>query len=389
MLKKLLAGAIVVVIGGWLALWAVAEVLERRYAARAWPVGLGSLDEVPKRFPRTTQSAAATQLIQLAKNAELEIDPATRAEPPLPAMRKELGEHLRVQLERSGDAIEPLPPAVAAYFAKHDAELNAVRDHLLGGETLAWDSDVVRGFEAPVPDLHGHMILQRVLVTRALEKARQQDPAAWNELRASWELNRALWNRPDLISIMIALASTRMSNGAARKMPLPAPAWLAEQQSFDAVRPMAASQQAEAWSMAHYEIPMIPTLEHIKVLVAAPWYKFSASTGIELMRRHNEEVLRGRACDVTTTQYEKLASTGSYLPDLMVPNLLGAWQRALRYRAEAEGTERVLQLRAGQTPSARSACSDGTWAVTATSVKFTRNIEVEAAGLRVPLEYTR
>jgi len=233
------------------------------------------------------------------------------------------------------------------------------------------------------------MFLQRMLIARALEKARNNDPASWNELRASWELSRGLWSRSDLMSILIALSSTRMSNAAARKLPLPAPAWFAEQQSFDVRRAMAAAQQADAWAMAHYEVPKIPTLEHIRMFALGPWHKWSGASGIEVMRRYNTEALRAGACDVDSTRYAKVrARLWTYMPELTLPNLLEAWGRTLRYRAEAEATERVLQLRAGETPSAKSMCSDGTWELTATSMKFTRDIKVEPPGIRYPLVWT-
>jgi hypothetical protein len=71
-----------------------------------------------------------------------------------------------------------------------------------------------------------------------------------------------------------------------------------------------------------------------------------------------------------------------------MPSILEGWQRLLRFRAEREATQRVLQLRAGETPSTESQCSDGSWIVTPNSVKFSRKVPVPQ-GIVYPLEYSR
>src|SRR4051812_7338112 len=77
------------------------------------------------------------------------------------------------------------------------------------------------GADAPAPNLLGHMNLSKLFIVRALSKARANDPTAWDELHALWLLDRTLWDRPELISKLIALATSRMVNAAAAKMPLP------------------------------------------------------------------------------------------------------------------------------------------------------------------------
>jgi len=394
MKKALLSVVAVVILAfiGWLAFLGYATRQEHRAADVGWPSSLGLLDEVPKRFPDAEQSAGATKLVQLASAAHLELRPRERmgsVATPKPGdvnviARKAIGEYVKTQFERSGDAIDAPPPPAAQYLAENEAALNAVRDHLLSGAPIVWETKLSRGFNAPIPNLSGLINLQKVLAARALDKARRNDAAAWDELHASWELNRGVWHRPDLISILIAIASTRMSNAAARKMPLPAPDWLRETYTFDYVGAMAASQQAEAWMIHHAK----PGRLTVKDVLRLPSYRLQGAEYLDVMRKYTTEAVRSRACDSISPQFDP-ARRSLVTMHLAIPNLISAWHRLIRFRAELEATERVLQLRAGQTPSAKSQCSDGTWQVTSNGIKFSRDVKVPPPGIRYPLEYAR
>ena len=98
-----------------------------------------------------------------------------------------------------------------------------------------------------------------------------------------------------------------------------------------------------------------------------------------------EEVLRARACDTKSDQFEAVRKK---LGGRATPSLVEAWERLMRFRAERELTDRVFKLRAGQTPSPQSQCSDGTWQVTATSIKFSRDVSVPEPQVKYALEYS-
>lgn len=372
---------VVVVVGGWFLAWRYYASTEAHAGKVAW-AGLGAVDSVPQRFPEGKQSAGATKLVSLASAVHIDFGSRSSASKPLV---EAISNYLKTQLECGGDAIDAPPPLVAQYLADNEKALDAVRDHLLSGAPVAWETSVRRGFEAPIPNVSGHMNLQKVLAARALDKARRNDPAAWDELHASWELNRGLWTRPDLISILIALTTTRMSNAAARKMPLPAPAWLSETYSFDYLGAMAASQQAEAWMIQH----ATPGKRSIGDVVRAPWYAHQGADALDMLRNYTEAAVRSKACDADSSQFATARAAMTTTNNMAIPNITAAWHRLMRFRAELEATERVLQLRAGQTPSPQSQCSDGTWQVTANSIKFSKDVRVPPPGIRFPLEYAR
>jgi hypothetical protein len=366
----------VIAIGALLAvaLWIGFAVMTSMAADREWPAGLGKLTDAPKKNPPTWESESAEELVRLTAAAGIELRPGVRRSP-LPASgepRKALTDYVRAQLERSGDAIDAPPDAVAVWLAENAAPLDAVRDHLAGAEEVVWASDP-RGEMSPVPNLPGHIQLERILVARALEKARHGDASAWQELRAANALSRALWQRPEIISIIVAVATSRMTNGAARKMPLPAPDWFGETLSFDYEREAWRAQQVETWRMR-------------ALGRGNPIEQYRAMREAERMRKITEEAIRTKVCDVTSPQF---AAARAMFASRRTPSIFSAWQRILRFRVEREATQRVLQLRAGQLPSRDSRCSDGTWQVTSDSVKFTREIRMDAPTLNIPLQYSR
>lgn len=390
-MKKVILSLVTIAVLGVITVWLIGSSRTKEASQREWPANLGTLDQVPNRYPPAEQSAGATRLVQIASGANIDLKPRVKddisrreSEARRSAVRKDISEYIKTQFERSGDAIDAPPPIVAEYLASHAVPLDDTRDHLLSGNRIEWETKVTQGFDMPIPNLLGHMDLHRALMARAFDKARNNDPTAWNDLRASWELNRGLWNRPDLISILIALATTRMSNAAARKMPLPAPQWFDEVRSYDYLGAMAASQQAEAWAIANTK----PGRMHWKDYLFLPLTLWQEGQALMTIHDYTTESVRANACDVDSKQFA--TARASFVTDhFAVPNLLGAWQRMMRFRAEREATDRILQIRAGQTPSATSVCSDGMWQVTANSIRFSRDVKVPPPGIRYPLEYTR
>ena len=389
-MKNAVLIVLAIIIAAFLAVWCVGTVKSHRAADDEWPSNLGTLDEVPKRFPPTEQSAGATTLVRLASAANIDLRTRTREDSTRPsssgkelALRKAVGEYITTQFERAGDAIDAPPPIVAEYLVANELSLNAVRDHLLSGAPIVWETKVSEGFNQPIPNLLGHMNLQKRLMARALDKARRNDPSAWDELHASWQLTRDLLKRPDLMSTLIAIASARMSNAAARKMPLPVPAWFSETLSYDYAKAMASAHQVDAWTIHATKSGHRSISDYLR----APLYAYQEADALNVFRDYAMQVINSKACDAGSETY---TANVSFLPaGMALPNVLASWKRVLRLRAELEATERVLQLRAGQTPSEKSACSDGSWQVTPSSIKFSRDIKVTRPSLQVPLQYTR
>lgn len=359
-----------VVLGIAAALFFGRSRVETGTANRPWPLGLGALSDVPKRFPLTKDNAAATQLYTLAADADIDVRQRARRAGMREELRDEFIEYVRVQLERSGDTIDAPPADVARYLTDNAATLDQIRTLALSGTPIVFESDVNRGreydpeSEAPTtpvgPNVFSLQHLHRAFVARALTFARDGNAAAWDELRAAWELTRPSWGRPDTTAIIAASTAARMINGAARKMPLPPPAWLAELDTFPYELHLAAANQADAWRARN------PGLT-------------------ERLRSVATEVVQAKTCDATSPQFEAVRKK---LGARAAPSLVANWQRLMRFRAEREARRNVLRMRAGQPPLPASQCSDGSWQVTPSSFKFTRDVPVPRPQIKHPLEYS-
>ena len=372
--------------------WLVAVSVQQWYAPGEWPLGLGTLKSSATRYPEEETNAAAQMLMTLTPPLGISTTPKTKAVP-LPhsidtwnEIKEPLDRFTHAELERIGDRLTAPPPEVAAFLVAHEGQINAVRNHVLTAGPIRWHQHASLGLDAPLPNLLGQMSLTKLFTARALAKAANHDATAWDDLHAVWLLDRELWKRPELISTLIALASTRMVNAAATKMPLPVPAWFGEVQSLDYSRSFAASIQADAATFARAARTRFS--EHkFQDIVMRPYTIACTADLAETMRRWTGEMVANRRCDYTPPQTMSVASW-NIIGKIAMPNLTGSWQRVNRFRAEREATDKILALRRGETPSSTSQCSDGTWIVTPQSLKFSRDIGVPS-GIKYPLTYQK
>jgi hypothetical protein len=394
-MKKAILIVVAVPVVAWCVLAILAVSMERSAVARPWPNGLGGLDSVAARYPeRAAATPAAVALTRLTVPLGVDITPRADRKPGMPppsrkdfdAIKMPLHDYLTKQVERPSTAIDDAPPAVAAYFDAHRAQLDAVRAHILSGAPIAWTVQLQRGLDMPIPNLLGHMELARLFVTDALMKAKHGDAAAWDDLHAVWQLDAGLRPRPDLISQLIALASTRMTNAAAAKLPLPAPAWLAEVQAFDYRRGIVASMQSEANSWLRFRGE-----GGVRGFIAGPYIRVSAADAAEHVRTAFVDMAKSNACDVDEDALMQAVKRSipkwNLLANMGIPNISSLWQRVVRVTPEIELTEKVLQLRRGEMPPATSRCSDGQWLVTRATVKFSRTLREPKTGTHYPLEF--
>jgi hypothetical protein len=156
-----------------------------------------------------------------------------------------------------------------------------------------------------------------------------------------------------------ALSMARMINAVAWKMPLPAPAWLAELQKRDNVRPLLEAFQHQTASYANDGLRIFPT----KML----------ADSVDRDRRIAEELVRETRCDVNARANE------------LGVDVTSVWRRAFRYRAEREATANALRVREGQPIETASRCSDGGWTFDGTTLRFSREIATAAPDRPMPL----
>jgi hypothetical protein len=358
-------------------------------AGRDWPLGLGKLDSLPRRYPPAEANAGALRLTVLAFPLEVDFERVWTARS---AQRDRLiSDYIEAQLVRSDDHVDVPPPELADFLRDHERQLNAVTDLLLSAPVL-WPMHIERGARAPLPNLRAHLRLTRLLVSRALVRS------SWNDLRAASALQRALWTRPEMLSQLIAMSSTRIILAAARKLPAPVPSWSGELMRFDVQRSVIAAMQWEAW-LVRQELQgsgdARSVRDRLEDIIMKPFDHVVAGDYDELLRRAAIDLEKSRQCAFDGEAFDR--RMGSQMPfwdvvtHLASPNLGAAWQRVARLTAERELTERILSMRSGRAPELSSSCADGAWTLTrdasgARHLRFSRDIPVHKPQLAIPLE---
>jgi hypothetical protein len=333
--KKLLIAVAAIAVVIWVITWFRAPEAVTTSAAKPWPGRMGTLDSVAARYPAQQANDAGVKLTKLAialpKNQAVE-------------------EFVAREISR-GELTIGQPPALP--------DVAPMRELLLH-EPIVWErSDGIGGDNDIQTRRALHLAMARALVASALAKARTNDAAAWDDLHAVWNLARSLDGHPQMVVQTSALAMARMINAVAWKMPLPAPAWLAELQQRDSLRPLLEAFQYSAASYAKDGLKLFPT-------------KFLANS-VEHDRRIAEDLLKETRCDVNMRMNE------------LGVDLTFVWRRAFRYRAEREATAKALRAREGNPIETATACSDGTWTFDGTTLRFTREIATAAPDRTMPL----
>jgi hypothetical protein len=381
-----------------------------------WPLGLGPLEDVPKRYPPHETSEGAARLTELAEAAGIDLVPGGRPGPAaFDAIRPTVTKYNNTQLERVEEGVDAAPPEIATYFAEREKAIDAIRTCLLSNTSIVWWTDIDAAEQAPLPNLSGHLALNRLFVAHALDLAARGDPAAWSDLQASWRLQRDLWHRPELISKLVALSGTRLINAAARKLPLPVPRWTREMREIDYRRSMLAAQQTESWiavreleSSARDNNAPPGSLRSIGDTILAPYELACAGNLSAVVREAAGELARSKNCGIDGMAFDRRVH--HMLPfwnrpgRMAMPNIGSVWQRVARFRAELEATDRVLELRHRRAESTnhqwpasapdleQSDCADGAWTYTraangTATLQFKPRIPVPRPQVAIPLEF--
>ncbi|HEV7766213.1 MAG TPA: hypothetical protein VGQ76_14505 [Thermoanaerobaculia bacterium] len=366
---------IIVLLGLILVAWVVADVVgDRQYeqlGEEQWPAGLGTLASVEGRFPPVQTNDSAKRLIAFAAPLGISFAQPSSGKPD--PMNGLIGDYVKAEHERADGTIALPSPSIVAHLAAHSAEIDALRDHLLRGETIEWDLDVSKGHDAPMPNLLAHMKIVRVLTARALVKARENDVGAWDDLHAAWRLSRSLEARPELISRLIVLSMDRTVNAAAWKLPPANAPWLEELQKSDPRRLLLAAHQNEAWSMWRHGIP-----GGVSGVIGRPYIRWVAVDMVRRQRVMAEEIAAMTTCGVDGNAFSQRhfedIPRWNFIARIAMPSIGNAWQRAFRAVAEREATANAMRIGQGQPIVTTSVCSDGAWSFNNGRLAFSREL---------------
>ena len=334
-MKKLLIAVAVIALVLWVITWFRTPDAVRTSASRSWPAGMGPLEQAESKYKPQDANAASVKLTSLM-NA-------------LPK-RESVDDFVGRELSRDELTIRAAPEL---------ADVSAIRELLLH-EPVVWKRmEGIGGGDEIQTRRTMQMTAARTLVADALVKARANDAAAWDDLHAVWTLARSNDGHPQVMAQTASLTMARMVNAAAWKMPLPAPAWFAEVQERDDVRPLLEAYQHQTASYANDGMKLFPT----KMLAGS----------VDHDRAIAEELANEKKCDVNTRSNE------------LGVDLRGVWRRAFRFRAEREATANAMRIREGKPIEATSRCSDGAWTFDGTTLHFPREIATAPPDRPMPL----
>lgn len=334
-MKKVLIVVAAIALIAWVISWFRVPEAVATSAARPWPGGMGRLD-----------SATGRVLPQKANDASAKLMALVNALP-----KNQLAGDFAAREIARGELAIGTPPALP--------DVTAIRELLLR-QPIVWERrEGIGGGDDANAERAAQMMAARALAASALVKARANDPEAWEELHAVWNLARSLDGHPQMSAQTAALTMARMINAAGWKMPLPPPPWFAELQRRDNVRPLLEAFQHQTASYANDGSQIFPT----KML----------ADSIDRDRGIAEELVKETRCDVNPRENE----TGT--------DLRSVWRRAFRYRAEREAAANALRVRESKPIETRSQCSDGSWSFDGTTLRFSHDIAPGTQDRPMPL----
>ena len=383
-----------VIVAAWVIGSLVATKGVQRVAEEPWPAGLGTLASVEKRLPLQKTSDGARRMAALAAPLGISFEKTGRTPD---ALRTAIGEYVKAEHGRADSTIGGPPAEVLAYLNAHAAEIDTLRDHLLNGPPIVWERDVSQGYDAPMPNLLGHMEVMRLFAARALLRGRGNDVQAWDDLHAAFRVGQILEPRPELISQLIVLAIARSVNSVAWKLPPANATWLAEMQNLDHRRLLLGGYQYDMWTMwRHGE----RTMKGPMTTLGKPYLRWSIVSMADQQRATAQELASMTACGFDgaafAQRHSKAIPKWNIIANISTPNLDVAWQRAFRSVAEREATMNAMRIAQGQPIVEKSVCSDGAWRFENDRLSFSRDLPksnvtemVMPLSLAIPARTTR
>jgi hypothetical protein len=226
-----------------------------------------------------------------------------------------------------------------------------------------------------------------------------------------------LFDRPELISNLIAVAGVRMMAAAQRKLEPPVPAWFPEMHRKRVSERMfeALAFELEQTSLALESGTLIEEVRGSESLTSAaesialrPVWRWGLAENEKAVLEEMRAWRGTTPCSLDSkAMNERLASRLSPLAErfsFVIPNIASTLSRAASADVALEGTDRILMLksrkdeRSGWPDSfpgdASSICSDARWVYAkqpggGVSLTFSRKVEVpeDYQGPRIPLEF--
>lgn len=391
------------------------EMVQQRWAAT-----VGTRDTVLARYPAQPANDSALTLTGLTLPIGIDIAPRWDRERERPvheltvAQRHDVGVYLD-HLESTERTLQPPSPALTSFLEQHRGHIDAVHAHLLRHGKPEWEADLSKLFAAPIPNLLGHLDLQKLMLADVLARNYAGDrTGALDGLAASWELNRGLRDDPVLISQLIAMAAHRMQLGALRQLRDVPDSWSDRLDEHDFRASFHDALELEGWVWT--QIDDVESLagdgifQRALFKVARPYVSYClADVSDEYRERLGNLAKVDALCDADLSalgaDLDIPPPRWNVIGAMIVPSLRGAVDRLRRLELDVELTERLLELDAerrandGEWPARRASvelstvCPDDRWSYTTAedgsmTIAFSREISwPDQVGTILPTEF--
>lgn len=350
----------------WVAALVFAKASFKSECDRGWIIPEGSLLKLRENYPPQETNESATRLEELA--ARLQIDLVPRIEAPKRERgqfdSKEIDTLLRDYTKTCAEKqqLSPAPGHLAAFLTRSKADIQLVSDHLRHQPAPKWVMNLREGFDAPLPNLLGHMKLHRVLTGAALHDAASGNTMhAWELLEAAVKLEHSLIPRPELISQLIAIAEGKLVSGAMRIIPGSAPPWALQPPGYDAKERMLVSFAGEANGLAVFIenaglggifttiVDQEPNLfQKLASVAISPYVVFSAAHTLRAYKETINTLAKSDAC-ASEPPPEHQFPRWNIFGRIQFPDFKGPWTRLHIRLVDDAGTRLILRL-AGAAP---------------------------------------
>lgn len=251
------------------------------------------------------------------------------------------------------------PPELADLLEKTRPALKDIGHVLATEEAPVWEIDLEKTLEAPALTL-GHFELLRLLALTATEAVRTgRTEEALRVLEASWRLDGAVLERPDILSQMIGQAGLKSMAPVLRCLCSVPPIWQQRLAEIDLRTGILQALRLEGWLALH-----AATSDY----VWKTWQKDDESWWLKLPPRYARPIMRLVMLDhaemmedsvVEIEQrdlrtfdpkafFEKHYATvprWNIVARITVPDLYDAWVKAGRLELSLELTSRTLEVR--------------------------------------------
>ena len=336
---------------------------------KSWAATLGTREAILSRYPPAEADPPARELERLTTSIGIDVAPRLgegRARPSREEARAHatvkpaLGDYLTAQLGRAERGPEAPPAKVQAFLEARAGAIEAVRAHLEGGRVPRWEVHLERGVEAPIPNLLGHIDLQKLLVTDALVRLRDGDRGtALRDLEAGWTLMLSLADSPHLICQLIALSDARMVAGVLRQIEDAPPVWQLRLREQDFRGSFITALKYEGWIWTQW--PDAPLWggglrglgQGLLHRVGRPYFDLCMADVSDQFRERLENLEDVQAlCDYDLAAYEANLDLDvprwNVIGKITVPNIAGSVDRLARLELDVELTILVMDLEAAR-----------------------------------------